>query len=147
MGRVAKIGELYDARNDNFLRISLVNGNFSSFIQSTENRYSNLKYLKLNTLTEKLQSLDVQAGLKLSVLGGLIEVSGSGKYVKDTLHSTKSAKVSVANFVTTEYEQINIVGLDVRKLIDLDVLAKIDATHVVVGIQWGGNVIVSVEDY
>lgn len=147
MGRVAKIGELYDARNDNFQRISLVNGDVSPLIQSTQNRFSSLKYLKLNTLTEKLQSLDVQAGFKLSVLSGLIEVSGSGRYVKDTQRSTKSAKVSVANFVMTEYEQFDVAGIDARKLINLDILAKIDATHVVVGIQWGGNVIVSVEDY
>lgn len=147
MGRVAQIGELYDARTDQFLRISLVNGNFSTMIQSTDNRHSNIKYLKVNTLSEKLNSLDVQAGFKLSILFGLVVVSGSGKYIRDTQHSSKSVKVSVANFMTTEFEQIDIAGVDGRRLIDLDILAKIDATHVVVGIQWGGNVIISVEDY
>lgn len=146
VGRVAQIGELYDARTEQFLRMSLVNGNFSTLIQSTDNRHSNIKYLKLNTLSEKLTSLDVQAGFKLSVLFGLVQVSGSGKYVRDTQHSSKSVKVSVATFITTEFEQIDIAGIDGRRLIDLDILAKIDATHVVVGIQWGGNVIISVED-
>lgn len=147
MGRVATFGELYDARNEQFLRVSLVNGNFTSLIQSTQNRYSNLKYMEENTLTEKLESLDVQAGLKLSVMFGFVEISGSGQYIKDKQQSSKSAKVSVANLVITEFEQIDFASVDGRKYIDLDILEKLDATHVVVGIQWGGNVIVSVEDF
>ncbi|XP_037044137.1 neoverrucotoxin subunit beta-like [Bradysia coprophila] len=147
VGRVATLGELYDARTDQFFRMSLIDGNYSSLIQSTDNKYSNLKYLKLNTLNEKLQNLNVQAGFKLSVLFGLIEVSGSGKFFSDKQQSTRSAKVSVANFVTTQFEKIEISGEAGRKFINQDILKKIDATHVVVGIEWGGNVIVSVEDY
>lgn len=146
MGRVASLGELYDARRDEFIHVPLINGNTSMLIHSTQNRYSNLKYLLSNTLNEKLEFLQVEAGFKLGILFGLFEVSGSAKFIKDKQSSSKSVKVSVANFVKTEYEKMDIAGEDGRKLIDLMVLEKVDATHVVSGIQWGGNVIISVED-
>lgn len=147
VGRTASLGELYDARTDKFLRMSLIHGNYSSLIKTTDKRFSNLKYLKLNTLDEKLEHLNVQAGFKLSVLFGIVEVSGSGKFISNKQHSSRSAKVSVANFVTTKFDNIDMSDPDILKFINLDVLQKIDATHVVVGIEWGGNVVVSVEDF
>ena len=100
----------------------------------------------VNTLEEKFRTLDIQAELKISIMGGLFDLEGSGKFFKDTKRSAKSAKASLISSFSTEYEQMSITGTEVRNLVDLDVLEEIDATHVVVGIQWGGNVIISVED-
>ncbi|XP_037027023.1 neoverrucotoxin subunit alpha-like [Bradysia coprophila] len=148
LGRVAKIGELYDARTDQFVRISLMTSvqNASQFIHFTHNKHSNIKYLMLDTLDEKLNILDVGASAKLSILGGLVQASGSGRFISDKKRRTESVKVSIANLIKTEFEQINLAGHEERKLIDLEVLQKLDVTHVVVGIQWGGNVFISVED-
>lgn len=147
MGRVARIGELYDARSDQFLHISMTENNLpAEIIQSTENKHSNIKYLKMNTLEEKLTTLNVQAELKLSVLGGLVQVSGSGKFLSDKKHSSRSVQVSLAASMLTEVESVDFTNKDEKRLIDMDVLEEIDATHVVVGIQWGGNVFISVED-
>ncbi|KAJ6623035.1 Stonustoxin subunit beta, partial [Pseudolycoriella hygida] len=147
VGRAARMCELYDARTDQFLRISLLKNNApDSVIHTTHNRQTDLKYLMLNTLEEKLTSLDIRAELKLSALAGLIQVSGSGKFVGDKKHGARSVKVSLANLMTTLFEQIDLTGTEESNLIDLNVLANIEATHVVVGIQWGGNVFVSVED-
>ncbi|KAG4078616.1 hypothetical protein HA402_015206 [Bradysia odoriphaga] len=148
LGRVAKIGELYDARTDQFVRISLLTNyqNASQFIHYTHNKHSNIKYLMLDTLDEKLNILSVGASAKLSILGGLIQASGSGQFISDKKQRTESVKVSIANLIKTEFEQINLTGQEERKLIDLEVLEKLDVTHVVVGIQWGGNVFISVED-
>lgn len=147
LGRVALMGELYDARKDSFLGLSLLQSKLPpEFIDSTENRHSDVKYLMENTLEEKMSVLDVKAEAKLSILWGLIQITGSGKYFNDKKHTSQSVKVSLANLVKTEYEQINLNRVEERKFIDLDVLRIIDATHVVIGIQWGGNVFVSVED-
>ena len=147
MGRVAKLGELYDARSDRFLRLSLMKAVVNeSAITSTQNRETKLKYTLLNTFEEKFQNLDVSAEMKLSILGGLIELKGSGRFFKDTKRSAKSAKASLVQTFSTAFDQISISSTSVKQSIDLDVLAQIDATHVVVGIQWGGHVFVSVED-
>lgn len=147
LGRVALIGDLYDARRDSFVGLSLLQTKLPpQFVDSTQNRHSDVKYLMQNTLEEKMSVLDVRAEAKLSILWGLITITGSGKYFNDKKQTTQSVKVSLANLVKTEYERINLSGVDERKFIDLDILRIIDATHVVIGIQWGGNVFVSVED-
>ena len=147
VGRVAKLGELYDARSDQFLHLSLIKSNLpNTSTTSTQNRQTKLKYSMVNTLEEKFRTLDIQAELKLSIMGGLFDLEGSGKFFKDTKRSGKSAKASLVSSFSTEYEQMSITGTEVRNLVDLDALEQIDATHVVVGIQWGGNVIISVED-
>lgn len=147
VGRVARIGELYDARTERFLHVSMAKDNLnSSVIQAIENKHSKIEYLKLNTLDEKLSALSVAAELKISVLCGLIQVGGSGKFVNDKKHSSKSVQVSLAANMLTEYEHVDFTNKNERKLIDMDILAEVDATHVVVGVQWGGNVFISVED-
>ena len=100
----------------------------------------------INTLEEKFRTMDIQAELKLSIMGGLFSLDGSGKFFKDTKRSAKSAKASLISSFSTEYEQISITSTEIRNLIDQDALEQIEATHVVVGIQWGGNVFISVED-
>ena len=65
---------------------------------------------------------------------------------KDTKKSARSAKASIVQSLSTTYDQVSITDSAVNPLVNDDVLAQIDATHVVVGIQWGGNVIISVED-
>ena len=147
VGRVAKLGELYDARSDQFLHLSITKSNFpNTSISSTQNKETKLKYTLLNTFEEKFQTLDVSAEVKLSVMGGLFELEGSGRYFKDTKKSAKSAKASIIQSFLTTYDQVSITDSAVNPLVNDDVLAQIDATHVVVGIQWGGNVFISVED-
>lgn len=141
------MGELYDAREDTFLGLSLLDSRPpKELVSSTQNRHSDVRYLMLNTIEEKMSILDVRAEAKLSLMLGRIEVSGSAKFFNDKKHSSRSVKVSLANLVKSEYEQINLSGRTLRRLIDVDMLKVIDATHVVVGIQWGGNVFISVED-
>lgn len=147
LGRAAQLGELYDARNDHFLRLQLFNESLpKEVITGTENWHTKLKLSMINTLEEKFNLLDVSASLKVSVMGGLFSLEGSGKFFKDTKKSYKSAKATLIHSITTKYEQINMIASAISQKIDLAALNDIDSTHVVVGIQWGGNAFVSVED-
>ncbi|CAG2165607.1 unnamed protein product [Oppiella nova] len=147
VGRVAQIGELYDSREDKFLAISLFNKKQpSSSIISTDNGESKMKVAMLNTYKEKFNTLDITAEIKLSMLTGLIKLEGSAKFFNDKKQSYRSAKASLIHSMTTCYDHIVIHNTELKPMIDLDVLEQIDATHVVVGIQWGGNVFISIED-
>ncbi|CAG2176270.1 unnamed protein product, partial [Oppiella nova] len=140
VGRVAQLGELYDSREDKFMAISLFNKKLpSTSIISTDNGESKMKVAMLNTYKDKFHTLDITAELKLSILTGLIKLEGSAKFFNDKKQSYRSAKSSLIHSMTTCYDQIVIHNTELKPMIDLDVLEQIDATHVVVGIQWGGN--------
>ena len=147
VGRVAQLGDLYDSRLDKFISVSIFNDTLDpSSIITQENAETNMKFTMVNTFSEKFNQLDISASLKLSILSGLLSFEGSGKYFKETKTSAKSAMATFINSVSTQYERINIFTRPAKNIIDFDILENIPATHVVVGIQYGGNVFVSVED-
>ncbi len=104
-------------------------------ISLTQNRETKLKYTLLNSYEEKFQALDISAELKLSILGGLIELKGSGRYFKNTKQSAKTEQASLINSFSTSYEEISITESNIQLLVNFDIFDQIDATHVVVGIQ------------
>ena len=128
VGRVAELGELYDARSDRFLHMSLFKSKLNKTI-STQNRETNLQLLLSNSYKDKFNSLDISGELKLSILGGLFKLSGSGTYFTDTKKSSRSAEASLIDSFSTEYEKISITDSTVQPLINLDVLQQIDATQ------------------
>lgn len=147
LGRVAKLGELYDARSDKFVSISLFKNLLrNNSIIATSNKETNLKFVVEKSLNDKFKALDVSASLQLSVMSGMFELGGSGHYLKNTKTSAKSARGSLVQTFSTVYEEISITEEDLMTFINMDILQQIDATHVVIGIQWGGHVMVSVED-
>ncbi|XP_054161244.1 cytolytic toxin-alpha-like [Oppia nitens] len=92
--------------------------------------------------------MDIGASLKMSILVGMIKIglSGSAHFLSETKTNYRYAKVSVIQKMKTKEESININDESLKPLIDMKLLDKIDATHVVVGKVFGGNVIVSVEN-
>ncbi|KAJ6223142.1 hypothetical protein RDWZM_001687 [Blomia tropicalis] len=147
IGRVSNLGGLYDSRSNQFISVSLFEQPLTnSSIISTSNKHTKLEYTLMDTLSEKFRVMDISGELKVSILSGLFKLQGSGRYFKDTKKSYKSAKASLIQSISTEYEEISITDKNIKTLVNMDVLEQIDATHVVVGIQWGGKVLISVED-
>ena len=83
--------------------------------------------------------LDIEAGLTLSLLGGLAEIKEHAKYLNDTAASSNVAKVSLTYKETTVYRALTSDGfynLDYRNPLIINE-AKDKFTHAVVGIQYG----------
>lgn len=147
LGRVAYLGDLYDLRSDTFNQISIFNsGPPQESINSTENVWTDLQFIFDDRYSEKLDKLDVQANLRLSVLAGLVSMGGSGEYLKQTDTSTDSVSCSLVYYTKTVHERLNIFSKFLENIINHQVISMVDATHVVVGIQWGGNVVLDVQD-
>ncbi|XP_054153106.1 uncharacterized protein LOC128951849 [Oppia nitens] len=147
LGRVAQLGEFYDARTDNFVGINLFATQLAKqSISSIENAFTDLKFTTDDSLQNKFNQLDVEASLKLSVLGGKVNLGGSAKYLKDTKSSSKSARISLIESINTRFESISVSDTSVKQVVNFDALSQFDVTHVVTGIQWGGKIIVTVED-
>ncbi|XP_054167867.1 kelch-like protein 1 [Oppia nitens] len=105
-----------------------------------------MKFSQDQSLWEKFSQLDVNAHIKLSVLGGLIQLEGSARYLQSQHQSARQDRLSLVQSISTRYESVSLAETGYKRVINFEALDKLDVTHVVVGIQWGGNVVVTVEE-
>ena len=140
-----RLGSLYEWRTENFLPgFTLwkedsyqMEGFINERLASNQQRLINSE----NTFSSKVLKLDIEAGLTLSLIGGLADIKGHAKYLKDTTSSSNVAKVSLTYKETTVYRELTsdaLYNLDYKDLLTNDE-KKDEFTHVVVGIQYGGT--------
>ena len=115
-------------------------------IRSTDMFGTSFSYSTRFSNEENLKKLDLTAQLKINTMANLITLEGSGKFLKIQKNSTRVAMAALFQTIKTKYEDISITNTNFQNLINFDLLDKVNATHVVIGIQWGGKLIVSVED-
>ncbi|MGH0168364.1 UNVERIFIED_CONTAM: hypothetical protein FKN15_054568 [Acipenser sinensis] len=85
LGRALFPGMLYDCRSDSFIPgVTLWDAKaIKNNIDTRERPSSDFMISTSDSFKEKSNLLDVSASLKASFLGGLIEVGGSAKYLKN----------------------------------------------------------------
>jgi len=149
LGRVARLGDLYDATNDKFCGFSIFQEQLppdSPAITTTHSHHIDSKVEITSSLNDKFSALEIEADLKLSILAGMIKVEGSAKYLNEKKNSKKSAECVLVYKAKTVVEQLQLFDDEVKKRISLDALKYLEATHVVVKIYWGANCTVRVTD-
>ena len=98
-------------------------------------RKTDFKIEASDNTNEKETSFNVNANLKLSFLSGLVEVSGSAAYLDNRVQTSNTARVAL-KFDTRTF--VRELKPNVFTQLDYpDVLGTVDATHVVVGIEYG----------
>ncbi|KAH3745119.1 Stonustoxin subunit alpha [Pelomyxa schiedti] len=140
------IGCCYDARNEQFLRLSLWNPK-SLEVLTSKPVYEGNQKMKVTIerdLSDRLSDLDVSAELKLSILAGLIDVSGSGAFVKTKLVNKNVVRVVFTINVVTHWIGLTMDQLGKGKkgkmLFDQQHISeREDVTHVVSQIIYGVN--------
>ena len=89
-----------------------------------------------DSLEDRFHYLDIDAELSVSILSGLVHVSGSGKLLEEKRSvSPNASTMGVIYKVETIQEEID--PQDLKKKVDLDVLNTSEVTHVLTGIIWG----------
>jgi hypothetical protein len=140
LGRVLRLGDLYDARKDAAVGVNIFNGPLpETLIDSTDYPDLDVDYEITDRISEKFNKLSVNAELRLSVLAGMVNLQGSGKYLKEDKKSFKAGKMTLLYSIMTKLETISISNLELKKIIDLKIFDSFEATHIVVGIHWGAN--------
>ena len=141
LGRVAHLGDLYDERTDSFLGFSIFNCEINpSALKTTDLPFSDISYLVSASTSEKLHKLSFDEQLKLSVLSGLVALDGSAKYLTSQREeSSKTFRTDLFYKMATVYEVVDIAKLSPDEINKK--CLQTEATHVVVGIKWGANVI------
>ena len=141
VGRPFKLGMLYDCRTETLVPgitlwdKTILEQNTVRQTQAT----SDFKIIASDTIENKANALDVNANLKLSFLGGLIQVSGSAKYLDDRTSSSHQERVTLTYKCTTRFESLTMAQLGKGNFQHPDIFSAGDATHVVTGIMYGGQ--------
>ncbi|RXN15813.1 verrucotoxin subunit beta-like protein [Labeo rohita] len=111
LGRPFQLGMLYDCRKDELIAAS-------------------------DSITDKPNLLNIEGRLNLSVLGGLVQVSGAAKYLKDTKTSFIQQRLTLHYYSTSEFKELTVNQLPSENIPDDD---QDIGTHIVTGILYGAD--------
>ncbi len=89
-----------------------------------------------DSIKDKSNLLNIEGGLNLSILGGLVQVSGAAKYLKDTKTSFIQQRLTLHYYSTCEFKELTVNQLPSENIPDDD---NDIATHVVTGILYGAD--------
>ena len=146
LGHAVRLGELYDQRSGQFLGVQLY-AEDSIQVAETDIKHTELSLSLSTTLEDKADLLDIYAKLSLEILAGLISVTGSASYIKDTKSNTNEQAYALALKMRLYEKRIlfaeNALGRNVLRVASEDYIANGSATHFVSGIEYGGNFIVN----
>lgn len=146
LGRIASLGDIYDARKDDFIRIPIFKKKIpTECLTSTDNHFADIVFIHSDTFTEKFTKLDVKAELQVSVLCGLLTLEGAGCYLNDEKTSARSVKSSLLYNLKTKEESLNVYHEELKDAYSIDAIQSGIGTHLVVGISWGANCLLSCE--
>ncbi|XP_023677720.2 stonustoxin subunit alpha-like [Paramormyrops kingsleyae] len=139
LGRPLHPGMLYDCRNDSFIPgVTLWDAeDIEKNMTVHEQNQTKSEITASDSLSKKSSLLDVSASLKASFLGGLVEVGGSAKYLKDTLTTESQCRVTMHYSQKTVFKQLNMKNIG--KITCADVIKHGTATHVVTGVLYGAD--------
>ncbi|GBC10769.1 hypothetical protein RclHR1_00990002 [Rhizophagus clarus] len=147
LGRIAPIGSLYNVSKDTFCGDTILKSEFpnDSIIRADVSNNELLSEYN-DSYVEKFNKLNVEDELRLSVLAGFFTLEGSGKYLADMKEGFKSVKGALIYKMISIEEKLDIHRDDVKACISTDGFNdNQDATHIVIGIKWGGTIITSFE--
>jgi len=149
LGRIARLGDLYDASTDSFCGVSIFRQQLPSdspAISKTDNAQINIALTTSSKSREKLDGLNITGGLQLSCLAGMCEVGGSANYLKKKKESFKSVESTMLYNIKTVTEHLEFTDEGAKSCISEEAMNDPSATHVVIEIEWGGNCAVTVTD-
>ncbi|KAE8290495.1 Stonustoxin subunit alpha [Larimichthys crocea] len=141
LGRPFSVGMLYDCRKD-----SLVPGmtlwdhdDLIKHVRERPQNYNDFEIVASESIEGKSKALNVNASLKASFLGGLVQVDGSAKYLNDSKTSKNQARVTLKYKATTKVQELSMNHLGRGNVKHPYVFDKGLATHVVTAVLYGAQ--------
>ncbi|XP_027132177.1 stonustoxin subunit beta-like isoform X2 [Larimichthys crocea] len=143
LGRPLNLGMLYGALKDELMPgVTLWDDKTLQENTSESSQHSSEFHISASDSIESKSSLlDVEASLKASFLGGMIEVGGSAKYLNDKKKFKNQSRVTFQYKATTKFKQLSMAHLLTIDKKQADLIQKSSATHVVTGIIYGAHAI------
>ena len=141
LGRPFDLGMLYDRRSEELIigKTLWSPDHLSQAVNTISTPYTNSEVLAEDTIGDKASALNIKANLKLSFLGGLVNVQGAAKYLDDRKTSANHSRVVLMYETITELKQLTMEHLGRGKVQYPEVFDQDIATDVVVGILYGAK--------
>ncbi|XP_068939413.1 stonustoxin subunit alpha-like [Petaurus breviceps papuanus] len=141
LGRPLHLGTLYDCRSDTFIPgITLWDWEtLEKNVITEEQSKTDFDIITSDSIDEKMNAMNIPAELKASVLGGMVAIEGSAKYLNDTKTSQKQARVTLKYNVTTQFSHLMMNHLGYQNTSYNDVFDNGTATHVVTAVLYGAQ--------
>ncbi|XP_072163209.1 verrucotoxin subunit beta-like [Diadema setosum] len=136
-----QLGMLYDCRDDTFIPgFTLWDPEVLTNdrdVRRQQGTYFNV--ITSDNINNKSSALNIEASLKASFMGGLVEVSGSAKYINDKKTTSRQSRLTLQYKTTTKFEQLTMKHLGRHNVQYPDVFGQGIGTHVVTGILYGAQ--------
>ena len=141
LGRPFDLGMLYDRRSEKLIlgKTLWSPDHLGQAVKTITKPYTNSEVLAEDTIDDKTSALNIEASIKLSFLGGLVNVQGTAKYLDDRKTSSHHSRVVLKYETTTELKQLTMEHLGRGKVQYPEVFDQNIATDVVVGILYGAK--------
>lgn len=141
LGLPFQLGMLYDCRNDKLVPgITLWDEKLlNAALCEKPQPSSTFSVTAEDSISKKMFNLGVKANLSLSVLNGLVKVSGSAEYLDDRQSSSKEARVTLKYSCTSKFAQLTMEQLATSNIQHPEIFDKGTATHVVTAVQYGAE--------
>lgn len=143
LGQYVDLGTLYDARSDTFIAQSLLSDLPESAVSLSGNSTSHLQVMSMDTYREKFNNLKIGPELGASFLSEMFDVARAAMYLHDKRRSASIEQASIQYAITTAEERVNFGNPELASYIDLSTIQGSGATHVLAGIWWGAQTIVT----
>jgi hypothetical protein len=144
LGQAAHLGSLYDARRNHFQPGAIVFSNLpDNDVISTDARRMELTIITSDTISEKCKSLNFDIELSAGILSQVIPVEGSAKFLLFNSSTNNANTASIVCQILWKSETLKYLDLN-DDCVRRNVIEGTNATHVVVGIEWGVNAILKV---
>ncbi|KAH0558917.1 hypothetical protein GP486_004456 [Trichoglossum hirsutum] len=144
LGQTVALGALYDASNDVFLPLSLLNDPpAAAAIATSDLTACEVRVGSFSTYTEMFDSVGVGAGLGASILAGMVSIGGLCRFLTDQCDTELAVQRSLHLNITTVREMLNLAGI--ATAMNFEGVGSSGATHAVIGVDWGVQCIVRAE--
>eukprot|EP00092_Neocalanus_flemingeri_P029352 GFUD01031864.1.p1 GENE.GFUD01031864.1~~GFUD01031864.1.p1 ORF type:complete len:2619 (-),score=690.50 GFUD01031864.1:716-8572(-) len=138
---VFTLGALYDERSQQVLmghspwsNKTIENGKVSKKIAT-----SHFEVSVADSLQERCKLMKVEGSLQLGIMCGIIKIEGAGKFLNENTESKKTSRVALYYEKQTKIERIPMEIITNPEY--PEVFDQADATHVVVGVQYGAKAV------
>ncbi|CAF4043424.1 unnamed protein product [Rotaria sordida] len=141
LGRSFQLGMLYDVRSD-----MLISGvklwdkeDLECNIMEYPKPDTHVKIITEDSLQAKAHSLGVEGSVKLSLIGGLINIDGSAKFADDSNKSNHVTRLTLKYHTTTKFKELTMNHLGAGRIRHPELFDSNIATHVVTGVLYGAE--------
>jgi hypothetical protein len=144
LGRVSKLGSIYDARTEKFTKTSILNKiSIGEVIISYDRPQTSCDYVSGDSYEIKFEKLNIKGALKLSLLSDSVEGSMKLDFLNNEKKTNKTVSTTLIYKVINKTETLALNDDKMKSHIADDLDCETDGTHFVTEIIWGGNAFVT----